>query len=92
LPIDSKDSPFFSAVHGRRTGANSLQVNRSGGFFGTFQNSYRANGAASDGLIALRPVAFQLKNDPNNKTRFGLIAEEVAKIYPDLVIRDENGR
>jgi hypothetical protein len=33
-----------------------------------------------------------LKTDPNGALQSGLIAEEVAKVYPDLVIRDQNGR
>ena len=42
-------------------------------------------------LQRLRPVTFQLKSDPSGTRQYGLIAEEVAKIYPELVIRDEGG-
>jgi hypothetical protein len=48
-------------------------------------------GARTDRLFALRPVSFHLKTEPNGALQFGLIAEEVAKIYPDLVIRDAAG-
>jgi len=43
-------------------------------------------------LEALRPVTFHLKNEPRGALQYGLIAEEVDKVYPDLVIRDETGK
>jgi hypothetical protein len=43
-------------------------------------------------LGQLRPVTFKLKADPHGAVQYGLIAEEVAKVYPELVIRDEKGR
>jgi DNA-directed RNA polymerase specialized sigma54-like protein len=36
-------------------------------------------------------VSFHYKNDKTNRPEFGLIAEDVAKVNPDLVVRDENG-
>jgi hypothetical protein len=42
-------------------------------------------------IMSLRPVSFTLKNDPQERNQFGLIAEEVAKIYPELVIYDKEG-
>jgi hypothetical protein len=43
-------------------------------------------------LQQLRPVTFHLKTDPRGDVQYGLIAEEVAKVYPELVIRDKTGR
>ena len=43
-------------------------------------------------LRELRPVTFHLKTDPQGVTHYGLIAEEVAKVYPELVIRDAAGK
>lgn len=43
-------------------------------------------------LSELRPVTFHLKTDPKGDVQYGLIAEEVAKVYPELVIRDEQGQ
>jgi hypothetical protein len=43
-------------------------------------------------LDQLRPVTFYLKTDPKGALQYGLIAEEVAKVYPELVIRDGTGR
>ncbi|HZI67473.1 MAG TPA: tail fiber domain-containing protein [Thermoanaerobaculia bacterium] len=48
----------------------------------------------SDGLMRLRPVAFRYKPqiDPTGLAQYGLIAEEVADVYPDLVVYDRDGR
>jgi hypothetical protein len=42
-------------------------------------------------LQRLRPVSFHLKSDPHGDLQYGLIAEEVASVYPELVIRDSAG-
>jgi hypothetical protein len=42
-------------------------------------------------LHQLRPVSYHLKTDPPGAIQYGLIAEEVDKVYPELVIRDEAG-
>ena len=49
-----------------------------------------ASGTAK--LQQLRPVTFKLKTDPDGTIQYGLIAEEVAKVYPELVVRDSQGR
>jgi hypothetical protein len=48
----------------------------------------------SDGLMKLHPVAFKYKPqiDPTGLAQYGLIAEEVADVYPDLVVYDRDGR
>jgi trimeric autotransporter adhesin len=48
-------------------------------------------GSGSERLAALRPVTFHLKNDAGGELQYGLIAEEVAKVYPELVIRGAEG-
>lgn len=45
----------------------------------------------ADRLQLLRPVSFHLKNDPAGSIQYGLIAEEVNKVYPELVIHDAAG-
>ncbi len=51
-------------------------------------------GDASDILLALRPVTFEYKPDvdPKGIPQFGLVAEEVEKVNPDLVARDDQGK
>jgi hypothetical protein len=46
---------------------------------------------ASEAILALSPVTFHYKSDHTATPQFGLIAEEVAKVNPDLVVRDKNG-
>jgi hypothetical protein len=45
----------------------------------------------SESILALKPVTFHYKSDNTNTPQFGLIAEEVAAVNPDLVGRDEKG-
>src|SRR5262249_3836632 len=49
---------------------------------------------ASEAILALSPVTFRYKHDvePDGVPQFGLIAEEVEKVNPDLVVRDEDGK
>ena len=47
---------------------------------------------ASSVLLALRPVTFHYKSDAKDTPQFGLIAEEVAKVNPALVLRDQEGK
>jgi hypothetical protein len=46
---------------------------------------------SSEAILGLMPVTFHYKSDTQNTLQFGLIAEEVAKVNPDLVVRDDNG-
>jgi hypothetical protein len=49
---------------------------------------------ASEAILALQPVTFRYKKelDPDGIPQFGLVAEEVQKVNPDLVVRDEDGK
>jgi hypothetical protein len=49
-------------------------------------------GPASDVLLNLRPVTFRYNQDPRGELRYGLIAEEVAQVYPDLVGYGPDGK
>jgi len=44
----------------------------------------------SKDILALKPVTFHYKSDKTNTSQFGLIAEEVADVNSDLVVRDKN--
>jgi hypothetical protein len=58
-----------------------------------FKTDIADMGASSEALLALRPVTFHYKKemDPQGIPQFGLVAEEVAKVNPDLVIRNAKG-
>jgi septal ring factor EnvC (AmiA/AmiB activator) len=49
---------------------------------------------ASEGLFSLKPVTFRYKQDidPDRRGQFGLVAEDVEKINPDLVVRYKEGK
>jgi len=48
----------------------------------------------SEAVFALKPVTFRYKKDigPDRTPQFGLVAEDVEKVNPDLVVRDQEGR
>ena len=56
-----------------------------------FKHDIEPMDKASDAILALKPVTFHYKSDTRGTPQFGLIAEEVAEINPDLVVRDEKG-
>jgi len=56
-----------------------------------FKTEIKPMDSASASVLALRPVTFHYKGANARRQQFGLIAEEVAKIDPDLVVRDKNG-
>jgi Chaperone of endosialidase len=49
---------------------------------------------ASEALLSLQPVTFRYKHDldPDGIPQFGLVAEQVEKVSPDLVVRDDEGK
>jgi hypothetical protein len=57
-----------------------------------YKDDVRDMAEASAGLMALRPVTYHYRNTPEGAPlEYGLIAEEVAEIYPDLVARLGDG-
>ena len=55
-----------------------------------FKTDIKPMDKTSDAILALKPVTFHYKNDTATP-QFGLIAEEVAQVNPDLIVRDEKG-
>ena len=47
---------------------------------------------ASEAILSLRPVTFRYKTDTKGTPQFGLIAEEVARVNPVLVLPDKEGK
>jgi hypothetical protein len=90
---------FIAGIRGVATGNNDAVnvVIDSDGQLGTVSSSRRFKkeikpmDTASDAILALKPVTFHYNSDNTNRAEFGLIAEEVAEINPDLVVRDKNG-
>jgi len=59
-----------------------------------FKDDIRSMDKASEAILALKPVTFHYKKevDPDGIPQFGLVAEQVEKVNPDLVARDEEGK
>jgi hypothetical protein len=53
-----------------------------------FKKEIKSMEQASEAILALKPVTFHYKSDTKDTPQFGLIAEEVAEVNPDLVVRD----
>jgi hypothetical protein len=93
------DRAFIRGIRGVTTGVNNaVPVLIDGaGQLGTTSSSRRykkdikAMDQASKAILSLKPVTFHYKSDTKDTPQFGLIAEEVAEVNPDLVVRDENG-
>jgi len=59
-----------------------------------FKDEIKPMDEASAAILALKPVTFRYKKevDPKSVPQFGLVAEDVEKVNPDLVVRDEKGK
>jgi hypothetical protein len=93
------NATFLAGIRGTTTanGDAIAVVIDSAGQLGTVSSSERLKkevkpmDKASEAILALKPVTFRYKNDGKAIAQFGLIAEEVAKVDPDLVVRDAQG-
>jgi Chaperone of endosialidase len=56
-----------------------------------FKHDIKPMDKASEAILALKPVTFHYKSDAKSTPCFGLIAEEVAEVNPDLVVRNKTG-
>ena len=59
-----------------------------------FKDNIKAMDKTSESILALKPVTFLYKKelDPNGRPQFGLVAEQVEKVDPDLVSHDVDGK
>lgn len=97
----AQNTAFIAGVASVTTAVNDavpVYVSASTGQLGTVNSSARFKrdiqdmGSESDTLLDLRPVTFRYKTDTKDTPQFGLIAEEVAKVAPGLVIHDKDGQ
>ena len=59
-----------------------------------FKNEIKPMDNTSESILSLKPVTFRYKKeiDSDCTPQFGLVAEDVEKVNPDLVVRDANGK
>ena len=89
---------FIAGISGTAVTGSSVVVNASGqlGVAASserFKDEIKPMNNVSEAILALQPVTFRYKKtiDPDRVPQFGLVAEEVAKVNPDLVARDAKG-
>jgi Chaperone of endosialidase len=98
--VGTQTATFVAGINGATIANGVGVIVGSNGQLGTVQSSARFKDAikpmdeASEAILALKPVTFRYKHelDPDGIPQFGLVAEEVAKVNPDLVIRGEDGK
>jgi hypothetical protein len=96
----TQTATFIAGISGATVPIGVPVIVDSTGHLGTTTSSARFKEAikpmdkASEAILALKPVTFHYKHDldPDAVPQFGLVAEEVEKVNPDLVARDEQGK
>jgi hypothetical protein len=96
---DVQTTTFIAGIDGATSAAGVAVFVNSDGQLGTltssarFKDDIRDMGEGSEGLFKLRAVSFRYKEeiDPTGLEQYGLVAEEVANVYPDLVTRNAAG-
>jgi hypothetical protein len=87
---------FIKGVVGTALSGNTVVINSAGQLgVGVSSARYKQDiqplAAQSEKVHGLRPVMFHYKTEPSGPLQYGLIAEEVAQVYPELVTRDADG-
>src|SRR5438132_1118992 len=96
----NQSATFIAGISGATVAGGVGVIVDSSGHLGTVVSSERFKDAvkpmdkASEAILALKPVTFHYKHelDPEGIPQFGLVAEQVEKVNPALVARDEQGK
>jgi trimeric autotransporter adhesin len=94
------NSCYIGSIFGQTSSGGSAVFINANGKLGTptssqrFKDDIKPMEQASEMLFALKPVTFRYKKEIDSAgiSQFGLVAEEVEKVNPDLVVRDEDGK
>jgi hypothetical protein len=96
----TQTTTVIAGINGATVAGGIAVLIGSNGRLGTMTSSARFKDAikpmdkASEAILALKPVTFRYKHelDPKGIPQFGLVAEDVEKVNPDLVARDDQGK
>ena len=94
----TQSAAYIAGIYDNTSVSGLAVIIDSNGQLGTVSSSERFKtdiepmGSNTEKLKELRPVTFHYKADTQGTLRYGLIAEEVAQVYPELVVRNQNGR
>ena len=94
------NTTIIRGISGQTIPSGATVIVASNGQLGTMTSSKRFKqdikpmDKASEALYSLKPVSFRYKKefDPAGASQLGLVAEEVEKVNPDLIIRDKEGK
>jgi len=95
--VGTQTATFIAGISGATVPGGVAVIIDADGHLGTtvssarFKDEIKPMDKASEAILALKPVTFHYKSDTTNTPQFGLIAEEVAEVNPDLVVRDQEG-
>src|SRR5205823_7677678 len=98
--LEDHTATFIAGISGATVPTGVAVIVNANGRLGTstsaarFKEAIKPMDKASETILALKPVTFRYKRDldPDSNPQFGLVAEDVAKVNPDLVARDEEGK
>jgi hypothetical protein len=98
--VGVQTSAYIRGISGATVASGVTVIVDTNGHLGTVQSSARFKEAikpmdtASEAILALKPVTFRYKKelDAERIAQFGLVAEDVEKVNPDLVVRDAKGK
>jgi hypothetical protein len=97
--IGTQTGIFIAGISGVAVSGTQVIVNSNGKLgvaasSARFKKTIEPMNKSSEAIFALKPVTFRYKEeiDPDAMPEFGLVAEEVEKVNPDLVVRDEDGK
>jgi len=98
--LGSQTGTFIAGISGATVAGGVGVLIDTNGRLGTISSSARFKDhvqpmdKASEAILALQPVTFRYKHelDPEGIPQFGLVAEQVEKVNPDLVARDDQGK
>jgi hypothetical protein len=96
----SINSTYISGISGQTVPGGAQVFVDANGKLGTstssarFKDEIKPMDKASEAILELKPVTFRYKQDldPNGSRQFGLVAEDVERVNPDLVARDAHGK
>src|SRR5205823_5223281 len=97
--VGTRPRTFMAGIAGAVVNGRRVMINGNGRL-GTapcsarYKDEIKPMDAASEVILALKPVTFRYKKeiDADRARQFGLIAEDVEKVNPDLVTRDADGK
>ena len=97
--VGTQTTTFIAGIHGVAVTGTAVVVSGSGQLgvapcSERFKEAITPMDNASEAILALKPVTFRYKHelDPDGISQFGLVAEDVEKVNPDLVARDDQGK